>query len=119
MPVLQGPGGLLTEAGVKRPRNSGVLQGRAGAELWTPAGSWRLGTPVVHWGRLGLPTEGMEGCGPGCGTGGPGSRVGLGGSALWALLPPTGSAPQAILGGGRWPSPQLARGSPQYPGFRA
>ena len=39
---------------------------------------------------------------------------------VWALGErPVGSAPQAILGGGRWPSPHLARGSPQYLGFRA
>ena len=34
----------------------------------------------MPWGWLGLPSEDMEGRGPGCGTGGPRSRVGLGGA---------------------------------------
>ena len=41
---------------------------------------WAAGTGVVPWGWLGLPSEDMEGRGPGCGTGGPRSRVGLGGA---------------------------------------
>ena len=86
MPVLQGPGSLLTEAGMKCPRSPRGLTGQAaGAELWTPDG--QQGTRVAGWGQLGLPTEGMEGCGPGHGTGGPRSHVGHGG-ALRGLCSP-------------------------------
>lgn len=97
MPILQGPGSLLTEAGMKCPRSPRCLTGQAaGAELWTPDG--QQGTRVAGWGQLGLPTEGMEGCGPGHGTGGPRSRAhggaprGLcssGNPGRWALAFPT------------------------------
>lgn len=58
MPVLQGLGGLLTEAEVKRPRSPGLLQGRAGAELWTPGRQLATGDPSRALGSAGSPHRG-------------------------------------------------------------
>lgn len=84
LPVLQGRGGLLHRSGERREKSRGLTGAGSRAGPGTPR--WAAGAGVVPWGRLGLPSEDTEGRGPGCGTGGPRSPVGLGGAPR-ALLP--------------------------------